>query len=778
MPKSTDTDGLDCRSPSLNLGSPHSTASPKGSSITSTRLQPSGRSPQLLEAYVSSVAELPSTVSALISSYEAVVQQSHSMCRLLSHFRAEANKLADLSPHAATVLQDILNQQSPMGIAVVTAAPHPCRPTSLSPEQDSPTTTSRAASVEKVSASVVSGTVVIGKVVGPSLQATTVASAPTPVPESASGENRNRLRRFLADVTRDYKEECIVLRTKLCAAEAAQQLLDATTMSMERLTRQKNAAEEALVATKVDLELMRAANRLLRGSSANESSEAAHASTTAEYAEDVAALTQRVDTIPQLEADVSAWRRACETSQYQEAQATKNLTACQRQLAYLTESNKQLEGQIQRLLSIEAEALNEDQKATSSTKALTSAASDQTATEKQVDELRAMVQRMSTKEKAATNSRTKLERVIAALQKENADLKASVLQYRRQVNDIELEVERSTAERADERRIRQLEKDILRARQVLQERSAEYEKNIATLQMSVARLNKVNDVHQKANVHILKELTAAQILNCRSGSDCANSTSKVMNTTQTQAPKEAVAGPSTTRADGTHSQSPHASVRTPSPQGTQADAKALEEMTLMYEHHAENTEARHRAEVRQLHRLNKELQHALSCSQEEVRAANRLLDMARVQPAGNCTITTPTLPEWPPPVSSQNASLTTSDMVGRYDPEKMSTWEAVQVENEALLNRLSTMQQENWLLSSDVEDLRLRCSSLQDELDRSARSMNQLLLSGAASPSVSQSGCVEAQLRSLQSLLQETLTEKIALEERVRSLQGSPAKRL
>lgn len=824
---------------------------------TPTTAEPAAATPTenreaTLAAMVSSVAPLPKSVPELILVHERLYVRCEEMKALLDALRMEASHLAASSPSAGAALGDLLatiaDSEGPSVVAPdgtlkrVTGSSPAAASTSpqITPEGTPGKFFGALLSTPAAgngSSPIVSRAVVAGKVVS--------AGRGTPVPGTAvaadDATTRGRLTRFV-DFKRDFREECNVLRAQLIAMGAAQQLLAVVRDQLRESEREGRDAQAELKAVKTLL-LSETENTARlecalcgEGFGSTDSNSNASGSPALE-------LSEARRRCAALRAEVEAIRARLEASEYQEAQLAATHGEQGKALAFANEKNAHLEGQLQRLLTAQSDdaleqipnARGEAPTAAPPTAvaappplqqppaapATSSDSYTRNAMEKQVVDLRAMVERTHRRTEANTEKRRRLEAAVAELAAENKDLKASVLQYRRQVNESELDLERQAAVQADADRAVSLEKEIVRLRNALRERKEELDGAKQGFQSSSDDLHQRLEVFEASTAHLQRELLRCQLriiitsqttASTRSSKPSAGAraptpTPGAHRSTAARSPSgqqdgNALFPPSATAMASSTSARTFGSAAGFGSPVLQQNREALEEMRSLYERRMETLEAQKRAEVKQVQNLNRELRQALAASQEEVHEKDRLLDMARAQPAATSGAATPLwgapvsrapsfhraghaddgssldplnphhhqrfLSAEPPAVTASRRSL--SEIEQHYDPENMSVWEAVQLENEALLRRVSCLQEEKWSADNAAEVLQRQKAVVERELERTAAKMNQLVQAGVMSPAALHKGQDEGRLRSLQCLLQNTLTEKMALEDQVERL--------
>ncbi|KPA79436.1 hypothetical protein ABB37_05275 [Leptomonas pyrrhocoris] len=875
-----------------------------------------------LAPYTSTVVPLPPSIPELIQCWERQHERCAQMTRFIERVRAETAKMA-AAPLSAVVAEAL---STPKAAALSVAGPGAAStPPPLPPPPSNngatiqspsggvvargvvadgkPATSSGAA----VAGTVVRGTVITGKVVSatgtavvaggsadgsqsPPPRAVVASAAVVATPAQPPSATATVATAAASGATPQISpDELQVLRAKAITVEATEQLLENTQEELRTSERNLTREKENLVRAQSRLAELRAAMTAKDADTSAPSPNDAHAQQSL-FAQQQIALELN-------EAVLSDTKLKYQSVLYALAQLTEQLATNAREKAFLEEKNTHLEGQLQRLLmssmvtgSPTAPAPTQRSTAASTATAANATAStksapappaaprlsasesyQKSALEKQITELQSMTDKLTRDLRKQTARRAKAEETVQALQKEVADLKASALQFRRQINESELELERTVSRKEDDERLRQLERDGNCLRTALRERTEHFLREKTEWERERDVLEARARVQERATCQLLRRMLAYQVREvtlrqCEYAASArqkeAKSSSASLHGSPTALPaKQAVSrlkgaadtsetpsGIGTRRAEfffrptnASASATPTndgPSVTSPSssPVGSAADTatlvnreRQLEELKHTFDRRVALVEAQRKAEVQQLHALNKELRAALTTSQEELTQQKRLFDTAQQQQqqrlsqtpgkyasASSATaVITPVVParssssiserrdtaaawvcrtdiEGSPPgasmddwsdgaggvYSTAHTPLTVSprrvtEVERRYDPEHMSTWEAVQVENEALLDRLTTMQEEKWKLTSYVEDLQRQSNTLKEELRRNASTMNQLLAAGVLTPAAVSRGSAEGSLRALQCLLQETLQEKFTLEEKLRGLNAN-----
>ncbi|KPI89261.1 hypothetical protein ABL78_1594 [Leptomonas seymouri] len=863
-----------------------------------------------LASYSSTIVSLPPTVPELIRCLEQQHERHAQMTCFVERVRVEATKIAaaSASPLKAIVTEVLATSRAAAPNtprASEASTPTPSAKSTGASISHSPSDNAGARGVDTdrrvvapgfpvVAGTVVRGTVLTGKVVsakgsaaasggsssaGPSVpvraNVASTSAGSTPLKSSVVAAAA------LEAAPQLTSDELQVLRAKAIAADATEQLLACTQEDLKvaekKLAREKDKLalaesrlaqlQEEMTATDVDASLPSQSVLVAQLQKSLKLSETALSDTTLKH----------------------------QSAVYMLAQLKGTMAASAREKAFLEEKITHLEGQLHRLLmssvvTASPTAPSPTQRSTAETSAAAAAATPSTsaqtsahavlaaprrsasesyeknALEQRIIELQSMTDKLTRDLSKQSASRAKAEETVQALRKEVANLKASALHFRRQVNESELELERAVSRKEEDERLRQLEREGNCLRTALRERTEHFLREQEEWEHQKGSLEARARVQEHATRQLLQRMLAFQVREvtmrqCEYAASVRQGETKslfafphasLVATPETKAAPLSKGGSDTTstpyavgvRHAGLPPPSVNTSAAAASPKndaalsfssvadavGAAADTatlvnreRQLEELKHTFERRVALVDAQCKAEVQQLHILNKELRAALAVTQEELSRKTRLLDTAQqhqqrrgllvdkfssfsanlipAAPACSSSMMSEqrgTAASWVCHANgdgSPGASLDDlSDDVGgihstmytplgasprqvtdverRYDPERMPTWEAVQVENEALLDRLTTMQEEKWKLTSCVEDLQRQGNALKEELKRNASTMNQLLAAGVLTPAAVSRGSAEGSLRSLQCLLQETLQEKFALEERLRSLNG------
>ncbi|KAG5503183.1 hypothetical protein GH5_04245 [Leishmania sp. Ghana 2012 LV757] len=814
--------------------------------------------------YASSVVQLPPTVPELIQCLEQQHERCAQLTRCLERVQRESCLLAASSAGtsaegryealSAAAAEGTTRLSSPPAEGSPTAPIPPPPPSSTSLARPAAVASSAAAtaaahgvsapsntgagasSTRAVASEVVRPTALTGKLVGTvgAAPSSTMAVRAVVVTADPSTATPN-----CALATAMSAEEVAELRVRVMALETTQQLLTNTQSELSTTQSALTVERERLKAALADLAQLRKEILTDANDSSSPLPQAAEApvSPAHQLAEVQTRLAER-------ETEVHAARLRYESAAYALTQLQETVSAMTREKAFLQEKITHLEGQLQRLLtsSMEAGAIPAPRPAPSAPRLTASEAYQKEALEKQINDLRAMADKLARDAKKQGARRAKAEELALALQKENAELKASALTYRRQMNESELELEMAISRKEEDERIRQLERDANRLRSALRDRSDEYEHGKAEWERQLLVLTRQLRVHEAAAKQLLRRMLAYQVREVmwqqclhasthRShGRAATPATSPRVSCSDARelAPLTAVAAsPSSLvpQAEGAaviavSGASPSCSMSSSVVFKAAADTaqlvdreRQLEELKYTFERRVALAEAQRKAETQQLLALNKELRQALALSQEVLNQKTKLLEAAqnRLPPsaaaqlrsapaasmvASQCSSFSGVLrdastmgvcrndgedgPAATSPDGTDNSNQLASthilsmetprqvtDIERRYNPERMTTWEAVQVENEALLDRLTTLQEEKWRLTAIIEDLQRQCSALRGELKRNASTMNQLLAAGVLTPAAVSRSSDEGRLRALQCLLHETLQAKLELEERL-----------
>ncbi|CBZ27606.1 conserved hypothetical protein [Leishmania mexicana MHOM/GT/2001/U1103] len=793
-------------------------------------------------SYTSTIVQLPPTVPELIQCLEQQHERCAHLTRCLERVHTETSRLmaSSAGTHAedrydallAAAADGAAKLSSPLTeSSLTTLTPPP--PPSDSKARSSADASSPPAVV--VAGRVVRGTALTGKAVGvtgttpttaTAVRAVVVAAEPSTVTWSG------------ARATTPFSEEVAELRVRAVALDAAQGLLTSTQSELSTTQSALAMERERLEAALAELAELRKV--LLADVSTSSLSPPQAGNTPVSPAHQLADMQTRLG---ERETEVRAARLRHESAAYALTQLREAMSTMTREKAFLQEKNAHLEGQLQRLLtsSIEAAAHPAPRHAAAAPRLTASEAYQKEALEKQINDLHAMTDRLTRDAKKQAARRAKAEEVAQVLQKENAELKASALLYRRQVNESELELERAISRKEEDERLRQLERDANRLRIALRDRTDQYQREKTEWERQLLTLSRRARVNEAAAKQLLKRVLSCQVREVvwkqclHSATQRGDRDNATTLATANECPKVAPEPATPTVVAASSSTSSHmedttvtalrvalpsSSVSASPVLGAAADTavlldreRQLKEFKYTFEQRVALLEAQRKAEMQQLLALNKELRQALTVSQDGLSEKTRLLEEVQrllpssaVVPLSNAPTAPTTTSHRPslsgtwrdtsaawvcrsdgedgPPAASLGdfdtddplpstqplvmpSSRQITDIERRYNPEHMSTWEAVQVENEALLDRLTTMQEEKWKLTTVIEDLQRRCAALKAELKRNASTMNQLLAAGVLTPAAVSRGGDEGRLRSLQCLLQETLQAKLELEERL-----------
>ncbi|GET89129.1 hypothetical protein, conserved [Leishmania tarentolae] len=815
-------------------------------------------------SYTSSVVHLPPTVPELIRCLEQEHERCAQLTRCLERVHTETRRL--MGSIAGTPAEDRYNALLAAAAAAEGTAklrfplvessatpsipqprlPYPSHARPAAEATSAPSSVERGAVVmtatgtdthvpHAVAGRLVCGTALTGKVVGARVATPTTAPAVRAVAVTAQPST---LTAGCARVTTPFPEEVAELCIRAVAFDATQELLTNTQSELRTTQTALTMESERLKGALAELTELR--REVLTDATNVSLSHLEGGSMPVSPAHQLIDVQVR---LAERETQLRAERLRHESAMYALTQLREKMLSMSRETALLQEKNTHLEGQLQRLLtsSIEVAAVPAPRPAAVAARLTASEAYQKEALEKQISDLHAMTDRLTRDAKKQAARLAKAEGVAQSLQKENAELKASTLLYRRQVNERELELEREISRKEEDERLRQLERDGNRLRIALRDRNDQYQWEKREWERQLLALSRAARVNEAATKHLLKCLVDMQVRELvwkqclysatqrghRDRATAAAATNESFKVAPEQVtPTVAVAASSTLlvmeNASPTTLPSalPLSSLR-PSPAfGADDDTvvlvdreRQLEELKHTFEQRVALVEAQRKAEMQQLLALNKELRQALTVTQEGLNEKTRLLEEAQRQvpssaivPLGNASAA-PTTTLWRPfssvsgrdeserwlrrsdrecgsaavsrvdcdnggplPLTHQLVIPTSrqiTDVERRYNPENMSTWEAVQVENEALLDRLTTMQEEKWKLTTVIEDLQLQCAALKGELKRNSSAMNQLVAAGVLTPPAMSRGSDEGRLRTLQCLLQDTLQSKLELEERL-----------
>ncbi|EPY25016.1 GRIP1 associated protein 1 [Strigomonas culicis] len=467
---------------------------------------------------------------------------------------------------------------------------------------------------------------------------------------------------------------------------------------------------------------------------------------------------------------------------YENVRAAAAQEKVQKEVSFLKEKNAQLEGQLQRLLTSSLDHFPSARAEGPTTKAqpvVTDAAhvAEKEALEKQIVDLNATLEKYRTRFKKDSEWRHTLQEENKKLHEVNGEMQASIVVFRRQLNERELDLVRQDAAAVDQQRLRTLEKECARLRHTMRERLSVCDHEYAVLQEELQGSQTKNRVYAKAVAHLQRVLLPLQV-RAMAARPPAHKAVVVRAASPATPPPAAEVHHAVVRVEGVVA-APSAGAPIPLVGVVASREKQLEELKLTYDRRVEAAEALKRAEIKQVQVLNRELRQALADSQEQLQRKDRIIEKLKqtgrhgvadvaMSPDTTMTVGSPEHSMRLSPTNDRDGhrmSVALSEMEMRYDPENMSEWEAVHLENEVLLQRLSIMQGEKWSMSGHIEDLQLRCAAQQMELHRNAEFMQRMIHVRTAA-----GGEEDANIRFLQSLLQETLAKNMKLEEEVHDL--------
>ncbi|CCW63445.1 unnamed protein product [Phytomonas sp. EM1] len=865
----------------LEEGTIHSTSS--GSMSQLSRRNCDASSSQF-GRFTSKKVRLPSTVDDLISSYEVLYERHEAQKTLLDTFYKEMNRLVEGCPYfASTALKDVLRiaSKSPQVAAEK-------RQEDGAPPVIPALATTRTLSAGRTPAlhsegneGPVGGGVVCGKVVpsratpASSIKGNvvgTVLAPPRDVSKLSEAANERSVSSQMAAtragadaMPEEAERECAVLRAKVLALEAAEQLLASSRVEVQQLVQERDRLEADLMEAHERFHKVEEENVALRSAFQTDQIHANDLATLGEeQTQHLMALLQASASSEQnLKEKLKSRRESIDRLEYHVSQLKAQLGSLQTQNSFLNERSAQLEGQLRRLLSDDAMREmkpksssafvkpNQDgpnpsiavgggkggQPSPNAVEQLTPLQRYNTDTfQRQINELRTIVDRLHKSNTQHEAARAKLESQLVVLSKENTTLKRDVLEYRRRVSDMELNLENEASLRSYEERCRSAEKEAMRLRQVLRERTESFDGRMSEVQQRLNLLQTRDKLYAKATKHLLTRCVSStiQLLACQELSKQRREIRPLGVGVAGDAPQVLGAHPTTkTREKGEEGEEELTKTGREDGSGQRDDASGVKQSSVMTgeglllsapvlesfasprpmgseplgargggEPSTEAASTGSRMEIRRLEQLNRELRQALARSQEELLTKARLLTRAQ-RTASNTSLgvnasyqaltlrrdpsaltelssTVGSLDasvngplrrdasvgcDLPPPGRNEQesiaeASRVLSEIKVRYDPEHLDTCEAVQLENAALLLRLSILQQEKWAAASQIEALQSNCAELSEKLRRVMSSSKGLPPTDAAA----------GQLRGLQSLLQETLADKLKLEEKIKKM--------
>ncbi|ORC91838.1 putative sigma-adaptin 3, putative,adaptor complex AP-3 small subunit [Trypanosoma theileri] len=749
---------------------------------------------------------LPLTVEELALRYRRILRINKNLSACIDSFRVECDKLASSSPYAAQALRDILPVISEVGSS------NSCNPTT---SVDTATATATATAVvvrdgkmSRSQSGVLEGVVVKqGKVQHTSSHSVVVDNA------------KSRILRFVEDTTRDYKEEYNVLRLKLMEMESSQQLLATALRDVEDQKKRCARYASSLDVCREELAKSRSQCQFLlnilsdgyynnnnNNNSKNKNKNSNDNNCTEEdeverFIEDIRLNLEKVDEISKIKGiqeplgDEGASRlslgiRVVQTEvALQESQAAVNsLNASVEQLSYDNDHLKarlealtaerdtlkiqctQLEGQVQRVLTL----LHEDHNS-------------------QYDDDNVVRQRKGIdKCQDMTSSRVEMVEQLQKLQEENRSLQQSVQQYKRQINDAELRAEEMAAEehKKDEE-IHALEEEIIHLRKAVHEKQLKLQQTCNSWKSAAADWGQLDKVHRTVIEHISRRLvlyTGKDLLAAHGSDDLITEVPE-----KHLSPSGAIKLVKEIKKEEVQKLS---ETETTTIEEVPVNLSSENERVKELLERIESMESEHRSLMKHWQKANHELRSALASSQEELRKKdNRIrvleqrqeLNMMNVatcesqydteyQSKGydntkkNTTISSN---------STHGVSITQDYSVNQILPEDCRL---LQVENESLHRQIFDLKEKYSSLNLLVDNYRKRCETLEREIEHNAKTMTQLVICGFTSPTPTgvrssstsaRSSTDVIQIRNLQSMLQCVLQEKMELLTKLRELEAS-----
>ncbi|RNF12984.1 putative sigma-adaptin 3, putative,adaptor complex AP-3 small subunit [Trypanosoma conorhini] len=719
---------------------------------------------------------LPLTVEELVESYQHTRQLNEELCAFIDNIRVGCNSIAENSPHATQALRELLAAASRGSTAVAS-------PIRASQVNGSGVSSKGPGSTCTVAAGdVLEGVVVKGKMKSEVSEAT------------AKGSTKSRFLRFVEEAKHDYKEECGVLRVKLLAMESGQKLLLQAQQKLREQEKKTATCVSALEACRNELAAVRSQCSLLVGvlndgevtavaaaaavspvqhviqqasdRNAPQSCECDGLTTQAEPAaatgDSLRSLTAR---LVQTEMDLQKSQAAAKSLQgefrkleYGNGQLNERLETLTAERDALQLHNRQLEGQLHRLLSL----LHDHPESRQAMHAGEGADA---------------VAACRAEEEA---ERVKLRESVQRLRCENRALQNSVLQLQRQVNDSELRTEEMYS--AGNEDVLQLKEDMARLREALRERQFALEQTRCDGKRAATQWELLDKVHRTVIHHISTRLVcevSRQFVPSSLG-DTSATTPAPNPTAAARAQRDEAASVS----DAVAAQAPEtgelqeavtAVVVEPFCSQASNDTRVQELLSRL-----EAKESEHRLALKHWQQVNQELRSALANSQEELKqweARSRALERAKSSSVAHAT--TPSQRG----VAEIHGACTGDDSA--RDQTTLSREHAsifggkqMSAENEAHLRLVVETQRETSSNNAILQDSRWRCATVKRGDTRNLAAVNVPSASAAASSAMTHlsSGAVDLSsafpIRNLQRMLHDVLQENLTLAARVKELEA------
>ncbi|KAF5223292.1 hypothetical protein ECC02_003570 [Trypanosoma cruzi] len=685
-------------------------------------------------------SDLPLTVEELVANYKSIRHLNEELCAFIDNIRVECDSIAESSPCAAQALRDLFlnfSQGKPAVASFLNANdPH----------------SSSAANGSTSSVCTGSGVVLEGVVVKNQKGNEMSHSA-------AGGAKKSRFLRFVEEATRDYKEECGVLRLKMMAMESDQKLLLQARKNLREQEKKYGTCMSALNDCRNDLALSRSQCTFLLGVLKNGESTVT-ASTMKNVIEQVGecmlvenggcggptvtveSTAAEVDSVHSLavrlveaeiglqesQAAVKSLGTKVERLLYGNDQLKARLETLAEERDALKSHNTQLEGQLNRLLLLfhdDAEARRGMQGTEEASSVVTCRAEEGP----ERDELKERLQRLSCDNRALQNT---------------------LLQLQRQINDSELRAEELYSEGGGE--VLVLEEEVARLREALREKQFELQRTHHDWEKAATRWELLDKVHRTVIYHVSMRLMhdVARRFLPRSQEDTSPKALAAVSEDNKENSSDLALSDDTAVA-----------VAVSSSRNSGNDNRVKELLSLL-----ESKDSEHRLALRQWQHVNQELRSALASLQKDLKQKEGHIKVLEREKRSS-DIHNSTCLEGV--ASGGHGDCGGDDLLNTQpkDLEQMSglRWKEIQKENETLLQRVAAMQKENSSLNVLLEDSRARCTSLERELAKRVGAVSRQIVGGAALTDT-------IPIRNLQRILHDVLQENLVLVARVKELES------
>ncbi|KEG12576.1 putative sigma-adaptin 3, putative,adaptor complex AP-3 small subunit [Trypanosoma grayi] len=706
--------------------------------------------------------DLPLTVEELVTSYQRIQCRNEELCAFIEALRVECNSLADTSPNAAHALRDLLP---------IVADAKPCADTAAAAAARPKATKARGSS----------GGVLEGVVV----KSAKARASPQPPAEDTT---KSLFLRFVEEAKRDYKEECNVLRLKLLAMRNAQQLLAQARQKVRAQEERCTAYAASLNECRYELTKSRSQCSFLlsvfgnntKNSPATEGegfaqcsdcaepdhSSAAVAPTGSVEAEAGTSLKSLTARVVRTEAELQESHEAVrgleatvETLTYDNAQLKKRADVLAKERDELKLQTMQLEGQLQRVLSLMHE--NREAHITESQAALGGVVS-----QRQVE----------------------MEQRLQQLQSENRSLQSTLLQFQRQINDSELRAEDVCT--ASDEEMRALKGEVAHLRANLHEERLALQQTRDEWRRAAANWEQLDKVHQTVIQHMSVQLLRATF--ARIVASCRRDKLEAKTVTPAVLPCEGAAAPAIDETSLTVST--NAPIGMEEVVAQETTGVEMREVTPAATNDAVGTdcvneirarlealESTHRKSLRHWQQVNQELRAALSASEEELKRKEELIKQLQRAQDSSHTTTVAARQLGGRSDKCEVGSDVATPPTQQDDVEQIKMWNTGNAENETLMRRVNELQKSKSSLDALVEDYKKRCAALEQGIAHHADTLQHTLVQAAVSTAgghvrngsgVGDGSSMEAgQLRSFQRMLHSALQENIVLSARLKELE-------